>query len=65
MDLIFIEKLQRNLNILKNKGILAYEVGHDQASDVIQIMKENGFESIYTKCDLQGFERVVIGFYNN
>ena len=28
-------------------------------------MKENGFESIYTKCDLQGFERVVIGFYNN
>ena len=37
----------------------------DQASDVIQIMKENGFESIYTKCDLQGFERVVIGFYNN
>ena len=50
---------------LKNKGILAYEVGHDQASDVIQIMKENGFESIYTKCDLQGFERVVIGFYNN
>ena len=50
---------------LKNKGILAYEVGHDQASDVIQIMKENGFESIYNKCDLQGFERVVIGFYNN
>ena len=50
---------------LKNKGILAYEVGHDQAQDVSQIMEENGFEGIYTKCDLQGFERVVIGFYNN
>ena len=50
---------------LKNKGILAYEVGHDQAQDVSQIMQENGFEGIYTKCDLQGFERVVIGFYNN
>ena len=50
---------------LKNKGIFAYEVGHDQAQDVSQIMQENGFEGIYTKCDLQGFERVVIGFYNN
>ena len=50
---------------LKNKGILEYEVGHDQAQDVSQIMQENGFEGIYTKCDLQGFERVVIGFYNN
>lgn len=52
-------------DFLKSKGILAYEVGHDQASDVSEIMKENGFEDIYTKCDLQGFERVVIGFYNN
>ena len=32
---------------------------------IIDKFKENGFESIYTKCDLQGFERVVIGFYNN
>lgn len=52
-------------NFLKDKGILAYEVGHDQAFDVIQIMKGNGFENIYTKRDLQGFERVVIGYYNN
>ncbi len=52
-------------DFLKNKGILAYEVGHDQASDVSEIMRENGFENIYTKCDLQGFQRVVIGFYNN
>lgn len=52
-------------DFLKNKGILAYEVGHDQAYDVSEIMRENGFEGIYTKRDLQGFERVVIGFYNN
>ena len=50
---------------LKQNGILAYEVGHDQASDVSKIMQQNGFKGIYTKCDLQGFERVVIGFYNN
>ena len=49
----------------KQNGILAYEVGHDQAEDVIKIMEENGFEGIYTKCDLQGFKRAVIGFYNN
>lgn len=52
-------------DFLENKGILAYEVGHDQAYDVSEIMRENGFEGIYTKRDLQGFERVVIGFYNN
>ncbi|MGN1032924.1 MAG: peptide chain release factor N(5)-glutamine methyltransferase, partial [Intestinibacter sp.] len=50
---------------LKKDGILAYEVGHDQASDVSKIMQQNGFKGIYTKCDLQGFERVVIGFYND
>ena len=50
---------------LNEKGILAYEVGHDQASDVSKIMQQNGFKGIYTKSDLQGFERVVIGFYNN
>lgn len=49
---------------LKKGGMLAYEVGHDQAQDVKDIMKQNGFESIYTKEDLQGFKRVVIGFYN-
>ena len=50
---------------LNENGILAYEVGHDQASDVSKIMQQNGFKGIYTKSDLQGFERVVIGFYNN
>ena len=66
MDLIFYRKITKESKaFLKNKGILAYEVGHDQAQDVSQIMQENGFEGIYTKCDLQGFERVVIGFYNN
>ena len=49
---------------LNENGILAYEVGHDQASDVSKIMQQNGFKGIYTKSDLQGFERVVIGFYN-
>ena len=47
---------------LKENGILAYEVGHDQAQDVAEIMKSNGYTKIYTKKDLQGIDRVVIGY---
>lgn len=47
---------------LKEDGILAYEVGHDQAKDVSEIMKDNGYTKIYTKKDIQGIDRVVIGF---
>lgn len=47
---------------LKSNGILAYEVGHDQAEDVCEIMKNNGYTKIYTKKDIQGIDRVVIGF---
>ena len=47
---------------LKENGILAYEVGHDQAKDVAKIMEINGYTKIYTKKDLQGIDRVVIGY---
>lgn len=43
-------------------GVLAFEVGHDQAEEVSRLMEEKDqFDHIYTKKDLQGFERVVIG----
>ncbi|MGL4911996.1 MAG: peptide chain release factor N(5)-glutamine methyltransferase [Romboutsia sp.] len=47
---------------LKQNGILAYEVGHDQAKDVSKIMSNNGYTKIYTKKDIQGIDRVVIGY---
>lgn len=47
---------------LNECGILAYEVGHNQAEDVINIMKSNGYKQIYTKKDIQGIDRVVIGY---
>ncbi|MCC0638147.1 MULTISPECIES: peptide chain release factor N(5)-glutamine methyltransferase [unclassified Clostridioides] len=47
---------------LNQCGILAYEVGHNQAEDVINIMKSNGYKKIYTKKDIQGIDRVVIGY---
>lgn len=53
---------EQSLSYINEGGILAYEVGHDQADDVSQIMKNNGYVNIYTKKDLQGIDRVVIGF---
>lgn len=53
---------EESVQYLKQGGILAYEVGHDQAEDVSKIMKHHGYDKIYTKKDIQGIDRVVIGF---
>ena len=53
---------RESVKYLKDKGILAFEVGYDQAEDVSEILKHNGYTNIYTKKDLQGIDRVVIGF---
>ena len=53
---------EESLKYLKSNGILAFEVGYDQANDVCTIMKNHGYKKIYTKKDLQGIDRVVIGF---
>ena len=59
----FYRNITKHSNLYLNKGgILAYEVGHDQAQDVAMIMKNNGYTNIYTKKDIQGIDRVVIGF---
>ncbi|SCI37424.1 MULTISPECIES: peptide chain release factor N(5)-glutamine methyltransferase [unclassified Romboutsia] len=56
------EITEQSRKYLKENGILAYEVGHDQAQAVSEIMRDNGYNKIYTKKDLQGIERVVIGY---
>lgn len=53
---------KESVRYIKENGILAYEVGHDQAEDVKQIMEANGYANIYTKKDIQGIDRVVIGY---
>ncbi|GAA3655697.1 peptide chain release factor N(5)-glutamine methyltransferase [Asaccharospora irregularis] len=53
---------EQSKNYLKLGGILAYEVGHDQAEEVVKIMQNNGYNKVYIKKDLQGIDRVVIGF---
>lgn len=53
---------EQSIDYINEGGVLAYEVGHDQADDVAKIMETNGYANIYTKKDLQGIDRVVIGF---
>ena len=52
---------EQSKDYLRSNGILAYEVGHDQAKEVSEIMRNNGYTKIYTKKDIQGIDRVVIG----
>lgn len=46
---------------LKANGILAFEVGINEAEEVAKILKNNGFKNIGVKKDLIGIERVVFG----
>lgn len=46
---------------LKKDGILAFEIGHDQANRVKNIFIEEGFQNVEVVVDLQGLDRVVVG----
>ncbi len=46
---------------LAKGGLLAYEVGANQAEDVAAILSQNDFGCIERICDLGGIERVVLG----
>lgn len=52
--------VKESIGYLKPKGLLAFEVGFDQAQDVIKIM-EDSFDDLKTEKDLAGIERVVMG----
>ncbi|MBQ8921828.1 MAG: peptide chain release factor N(5)-glutamine methyltransferase [Oscillospiraceae bacterium] len=49
---------------LKPGGLLAYEVGYTQAAAVGEILSQNSFEQIERIRDLNGIERVVLGYRN-
>ena len=46
--------------ILNDKYLLAFEVGHTQSKAVIDILKNDGYENITAIEDLSGIERVII-----
>ncbi len=46
---------------LKCGGMLAFEVGERQSVPVSEILQKHGFDNIYTKKDLHGYNRIVCG----
>lgn len=60
--LYFYEKITEQAGKhLKPGGWLIYEIGCDQAKDVVEIMKKKGFVQIEVKKDLAGLDRIVEG----
>lgn len=53
------EIAEKSVGFLKPKGLLAFEVGFDQAQKVVKIL-ESSFENIKVQKDLAGIERVVM-----
>ena len=49
-------------NTLKTGGLLAFEAGIGQADPISEILAENGLTGIETVRDLNGIERVVLGY---
>lgn len=49
---------------LKDKGLLIYEIGHDQGPMVRNILEDKGFTDLHIIKDLQGHDRVVVGVLN-
>ena len=57
-----IEEAKKYLN---KTGILAFEIGYDQAEDVSNLLKENGYDRIEVIKDLSGNDRVIIARNND
>lgn len=50
--------------VLRNYGIIALEIGHDQQEAVTEILKDNGFYDIECYKDLAGNDRVITAYLN-
>ena len=58
----FYSKISKEASTyLNDNGILAFEVGYNQAETVSELMQENGFDILSIVKDYGGIDRVVIG----
>lgn len=63
--LVFYRRIIRESSgYLEDGGVLMFEIGWDQASDVSELMLQHGFSDIAVKKDLAGLDRVVYGRYS-
>lgn len=62
--LVFYRKIVEQSKLtLKENGILAFEIGHDQGIDVRILMEEAGFSNVKLVKDLAGLDRVLLGYF--
>lgn len=62
--LIFYRRIIEESKLtLNEKGILAFEIGHDQGLDVRILMEEAGFSNVKLVKDLAGLDRVLLGYF--
>lgn len=54
---------QESVNFLNKDGFLLYEIGYDQAEDVVEILKSFNYREIEVFKDLAGLDRVVKARY--
>lgn len=55
---------KESIGYLSEGGMLFYEIGCEQALDVMEIMKEAGFRDVACRKDYAGHDRVVFGRLN-
>ena len=60
--LYFYRKISKEaISYLKDGGYIAFEIGYNQREQVEKLLRENGYKNIYSKKDLGGNDRIVIG----
>ncbi|MGO1468522.1 MAG: peptide chain release factor N(5)-glutamine methyltransferase [Tissierella sp.] len=61
--LLFYRRIsQEGKEYLLNGGMLIYEIGFDQGESVKEILEKEGFKNTLVIKDLQGLDRIVLGF---
>ncbi len=62
--LYFYRKIiKESEHYLKRGGQLFFEIGHDQAEDVVALMQRHGYKEMEVKKDYAGLDRVVFGTF--
>ncbi len=58
----FYRKIVRKARkYLNPNGYLAFEIGYNQKVEVEKILEENGYKNVYSRKDLAGNDRIVVG----
>lgn len=55
--------VNQSRDFLRSGGYLFLEIGYDQSGDVMDMMKQAGYEEVSCVRDLAGLDRVVLGSY--